>query len=697
MKYGLSIALALLWFAFSTSYAQTHLTDWKNLNSKSTITCITHNTDYLYASTMGGGIVQINKRTGEQHCIDHAQDGLPDNYVLSVTLHNNELWTTNRFYGISQRTNNRWLSHTSANTGFRTNQWFHSIAFDGNTTWVGGLLALYEMRDGKVVNTYDVNPLSNHCIVTAIAFDHNEQLWFTVYDYRRKYALCTLDKSSGMVVDKCNDYGDAYALAVDNDNTLWVATKQGLLHYTDQSQTLFNSSNTSLTEDAVSDVKIDEQNNIWFITDHNLCCYNRTTFTTYPLPYSDDFLRCFDIDGKEIYVGTHQHGMLSLTNNALTPITYTFPNAPTSSMRGGCVDKQGRFWAGTMTGAFAYNPTDGTTEILPMRQIDEIVSDNKGNVWLKPFNTGDTCLIEITPTDTIAYRYDQYPFNDNYICQMRFDHTNRLWLATTHGLIFRDNGQWHVYSTTNSNLPTNYIYSIDFDSQNNVWCGTFGAGLTCFNGTSFTTYTTKQGLESDFVATVCVDKNDVVWFNCRSSQYPEIYGLGLSSLHNGQFKTYTANNSQLASNTIWDIEADAKNNLWLATGDDKGVTQFDGTHWNIYNTDNSGLALNEATHIALDEYNRRIWFTCYTGGGVTYANLQYDNSAVTTLNASKELTIRNNHVLLDLPANVSVFDTTGHLILSDYGTNIDLSNLHRGIYIVHTPNTNYRAARIIIP
>ena len=66
MKYGLSIALALLWFAFSTSYAQTHLTDWKNLNSKSTITCITHNTDYLYASTMGGGIVQINKRTGEQ-------------------------------------------------------------------------------------------------------------------------------------------------------------------------------------------------------------------------------------------------------------------------------------------------------------------------------------------------------------------------------------------------------------------------------------------------------------------------------------------------------------------------------------------------------------------------------------------------------------------------------------------------------
>ena len=689
------LALALVWLAFATGYAQTLLTDWVNLNSKNTISCITHDADYLYASTTGGGIVQINKHTGQQHSIDHAQEGLPDNYVMFVTLHDNELWTANRFYGISQKTHNGWTDHLSATAGFRTDQWFQSIAFDGNTIWAGGLLALYEMRNGQVVNTYEVNPLSNHCVVTDIVIDHNHQLWFTAYDYRRKYALCTLDKSTGMAVNKCGDYGDAYALAVDTDNSLWVATEQGLLHYTDQSQTIYNSTNTSLREDKVSDVQIDGQGNIWFVTDHHLCRYDRSTFTTYALPYTDDFLHCLDIDGTNIYIGAYQHGLLTLVNNTLTPIAYTIPSAPTSSMRGGCVDGQGRFWAGTMTGAFAYNPTDGTTEVLPMRQIDEIVSDKQGNIWLKPFNTGDTCLIRITPSDTTAYLYKQYPFTDNYICQMRFDHRNRLWLATTHGLICHDGEQWIAYTTTNTNLPTNYIYSIDFDSKDNVWCGTFGAGLLRFDGTRFTT----QSTASKFIAAVCVDKNDAVWFNGRNSLYPEIYGLGLSVLRNGQVTTYTTDNSPLASNTIWDIQADAQCNLYLATGDDKGVTQFDGAqHWQTYNIANSGLALNEATHITLDEAHQRIWFTSYAGGGVSYARLPHASTAIATTSSDRGLTIRDNHLLLDRPTTVYVYDTTGRLVHVAHGTDIDLTALHSGIYIVQPANmTAIQATRIFIP
>lgn len=685
-------------FTLTLSHAQTRLTDWVNLNSKSTITCITHDADYLFVSSIGGGIVQINKHTGEQRAIDHAQSGLPDNYVLSIAVHDNELWATNRFYGISQHTPDGWLNYTEASAGFRTGQWMHSLAFDGDTVWAGGLLALYEMQDGQVLNTYDVNPLSNHCTVTDIALDHNRQLWFTVYDYRRQYSLCMLDRSAGEVISKCNNYGDAYALAVDTDNSLWVATAQGLLHYTDQSQTLYNSANTTLPEDAVSDVQLDAQGNVWFTTNNHLCRYDRRTFTAYPLPYPDDILQCLDIDGTNIYVGTRRHGLLSLTGNTLTPIALTLPSVPTSAMRGGCVDAQGRFWTGTMTGAFAYNPSDGTTEVLPMRQIDEIVADNQGNIWLKPFNESDTCLLEITPTDTTAHLYSQYPFTGTYICQMRFDRRNRLWLATTQGIFCRDNGQGTAYTTANTNLPTNNIYSLDFDSRNRVWCGTFGSGLLCFDGTRFTAYTTANGLASDYVASVCVDKNDVVWFNCRNSRYPDIYGLGLSALRNGTATTYTADNSPLASNTIWDIQADGLNNLWLATGDDKGVTQFDGTDWHLYSVANSGLPLNEATHIAIDEPNRRIWFTCYTGGGVAYARLQYDDTAVPSINAANGLIVSNRQLLFATPTAVAVYDTAGRLMLTAYGTDIDLSVLHSGIYIVRTTNVEpYTSTGIIIP
>lgn len=685
-------------FTLTLSHAQTRLTDWVNLNSKSTITCITHDADYLFASSIGGGIVQINKHTGEQRAIDHAQSGLPDNYVLSIAVHDNELWATNRFYGISQHTPDGWLNYTEASAGFRTGQWMHSLAFNGDTVWAGGLLALYQMHNGQVLNTYDVNPLSNHCTVTDIALDHNRQLWFTVYDYRRQYSLCMLDRSAGEVISKCNNYGDANALAVDTDNSLWVATAQGLLHYTDLSQTLYNSANTLLPEDAVVDVQLDAQGNIWFCTHYHLCRYDRRTFTTYSIPYADDSFQCLDIDGANIYVGTRQHGVLLLTDNTLTPIVLTLPSVPASAMRSGAVDSNGRFWTGYANGVIIYDPADAATTIIPMRQVDEVVADNQGGVWIKPFNIGDTCLLRITPTDTTVYLSAQYPFANNYICQMRIDRRNRLWLATTHGLFCLDNGQWTAYTTANTNLPTNYIYSLDFDSRNRVWCGTFGSGLLCFDGTRFTAYTTANGLASDYVASVCVDKNDVVWFNCRNSLYPDIYGLGLSVLRNGQATTYTADNSPLASNTIWDIQADGLNNLWLATSDDKGVTQFDGTDWHLYSVANSGLPLNEATHIAIDEPNRRIWFTCYTGGGVAYARLQYDDTAVPSIDAANGLIVSNRQLLFATPTAVAVYDTAGRLVLTAYGTDIDLSALHSGIYIVRTTNVEpYTSTGIIIP
>ncbi len=691
----------MAWLFCSASYAQNRLTDWVNLNCKNTITSISHDAGNLYASTMGGGVVQINKRTGEQHCIDHAQAWLPDNYVLSVVVHDGELWTTNRFYGISQRTAGGWSHYTAAKMGFLTDQWFQSLLFDGNTTWVGGSLALYEMRNGKVVNTYELNPLSSYCVVNDMVMDYDGKLWLAVYDEKGSFALCQLDKAAGMVVNKCSAYGRTYALAVDDNNALWVATDAGLLRYTSQKQALYNSGNSSLPEDAVSNVKIDGQGNIWFITHHNLCCFNRRAFATYSIPYPDDLLIGLDVDGEDVYVGTRQHGLLTLVGNILTPIANHLTSLPTSSMRGGCVDGQGRFWAGMTTGAFAYDPADHSTEVLTMRQVDEIVSSKQGTLWLKPFKgikaDNDTCLIEITPTDTTAYLYSDSPFTDNYICQMRVDRLGRLWLATTHGLVCRDNGQWKVYNTANTNLPTNYVYSLDFDSQDRVWCGTFGGGLVCFDGTRFTAYTTRQSLASDYVASVCVDKSDGVWFNCRSGLYPEIYGLGVSVLRNGRVTTYTAGNSPLASNTIWDIQADGRGDLWLATGDDNGVTQFDGTHWQVYNTANSGLALNEAMHITLDEAHNRIWFTCYAGGGVSYAQLENDNTAVSSATVDSSPAVRNNHLLFTVPAKVFVYDTSGRLVLSAQGKDVDLSPLHKGIFIVRTTHgTSHYATRVVI-
>ena len=53
---------------------------------------------------------------------------------------------------------------------------------------------------------------------------------------------------------------------------------------------------------------------------------------------------------------------------------------------------------------------------------------------------------------------------------------------------------------------------------------------------------------------------------------------------------------------------------------------------------------------------------------------------------------------ISTPTAVAVYDTAGRLMLTAYGTDIDLSALHSGIYIVRTTNVEpYTSTGIIIP
>ena len=52
-----------------------------------------------------------------------------------------------------------------------------------------------------------------------------------------------------------------------------------------------------------------------------------------------------------------------------------------------------------------------------------------------------------------------------------------------------------------------------------------------------------------------------------------------------------------------------------------GLVSFNGSDWHTYNVDNSGIALNEATRITIDDKRDLIWLTHYTGSGLSVAKL----------------------------------------------------------------------------
>jgi ligand-binding sensor domain-containing protein len=220
--------------------------------------------------------------------------------------------------------------------------------------------------------------------------------------------------------------------------------------------------------------------------------------------------------------------------------------------------------------------------------------------------------------------------------QIKFDHHNRLWLATTKGVYRRDGQIWTAFNKDNSGLSFNNVTCLAFDSNDRVWCGTFGGGLFLFDGSRWTQYTTGNSqLPSDYVGFVAVDNNDVLWLNCRDPQYPDKYGLefgfGLTRFDGTRWNTYNRSNSPIPSNCLYDIKIDADNNKWLAAAGDVGIASFNGTDWHTYNVDNSGIAFNEVTRITIDSKRDLIWLTHYTsnnGNGLSVARLNNHNTTV---------------------------------------------------------------------
>ena len=64
------IIIVLLAIVALTTKAQ--LTDWRNISSHNFVMKIIHDQNYLYVGTKGGGIVKIDKQSGEQTVLKRA-------------------------------------------------------------------------------------------------------------------------------------------------------------------------------------------------------------------------------------------------------------------------------------------------------------------------------------------------------------------------------------------------------------------------------------------------------------------------------------------------------------------------------------------------------------------------------------------------------------------------------------------------
>lgn len=634
MKKSLIVVL-LLSFTLIAS-AQHILSDWQNITSKNFVSRIIHDQDYLYVGTMGGGLIKINKQTGEQTLLCRANGDITDNSIIDMALHDGELWIGTKHYGLAKITDEGVEKFGERNAGFAIQQYIAGIYFDSDGRMlVGGLTALYQFDGKRCTASHEINIISPFCYVTSIKADASGRVWVSCYDAQGRATLCLFTQEG--LVPISHPYGSISRIETDDKGCLWLASEAGLIKYDGTNFTPYTPDNSDLPEYTLNDIKADEQGNLWMVSPHFLTKFNGEQFTNYPYTsnHIDDTLLCVDVDGNDVFVGTHFQGLLQLTDNGLTVIPLIDNQLDNNSFSfiSGCLDNNGLFYVGTLYGLQTYNKETEEASLIPMSQTYQVESDVNGNVWLRwPWFSSDTCLMEITPTETAVYWKEDYPFNDCTVNQIKFDRYNRLWLATTKGIYRRDGQTWTAYNKDNSGLSYNYVNCLAFDTNDRVWCGTNG-GLFLFDGSNWSNYTNKNSpLPSDCIGAIAVDKNDIVWMNCRIPRYHDTYGLeygfGLTRFDGTQWNTYDRKNSPIPSDCLWDIQVDTDNNKWLATAGDVGLVCYDENEWTIYDVDNSGIALNEVTKITIDNKRDLIWLTHYPGGGISTAKMNNQASDI---------------------------------------------------------------------
>jgi ligand-binding sensor domain-containing protein len=118
--------------------------------------------------------------------------------------------------------------------------------------------------------------------------------------------------------------------------------------------------------------------------------------------------------------------------------------------------------------------------------------------------------------------------------------------------------------------------------------------------TNYTPANTSSTLADNSVHAVVIDKDNVVWFGTEG---------GLSKYDGSNWEIYNSKNSGLTNDYINALYIDSLGNKWLGTND--GVFKFNDTDWIHYNISNSGLANNMVYSIA---WGRGCyWFATFQG------------------------------------------------------------------------------------
>jgi VWFA-related protein len=594
--------------------------EWIVYISRKYTPCFAEEGEYLWIGTAGGGLVKLNKLTGNFIVYDKWNSGLPDNWIWAIAIDGGgNKWIGTYYGGLAKFDGVNWTVYNTSNSGLPSN-YVWAIAIDGvGNKWIGtdgGGLAKFDGVNWTVYNTSNSGLPDND--VLAIAIDGVGNKWIGTFGG----GLAKFDGVNWTVYNTSNsglpdDY--VWAIAIDGQGNKWVGTWfGGLVKFDGVNWTVYNTSNSNLPYNIVLAIAIDGGGNKWIGTwGGGLAKFDGVNWTVYNTSNSglpSNYIIAVAIDNLgNKWVGNRGGELVKFDGVNFIVYNISSSGLPDNSVTSIAIDLQSNKWIGTYGGGVAkfdgvnwvvYNESNSG---LPDNWVRSIATDGGGNKWIGTYGGG---LAKFDGVNWTVYNTSNSGLPDNWVYAIAIDGGGNKWIGTWGGGLAKFDGvSWTVYNTLNSGLPDNDIFAIAIDGGGNKWIGTWGGGLAKFDGVNWTVYnTSNSGLPDNWVYAIAIDGVGNKWIGT--------WGGGLAKFDGVNWTVYNTSNSGLPLDYVYAIAIDDSGNKWIGTAGG-GVAKFDGVNWTVYNTSNSNLPYNIVLAIAIDGGGNK-WIGTAGGGLAVY-------------------------------------------------------------------------------
>lgn len=181
------------------------------------------------------------------------------------------------------------------------------------------------------------------------------------------------------------------------------------------------------------------------------------------------------------------------------------------------------------------------------------------------------------------YSTDNSPLPSNTITALLVDLENGIWIGTNRGLLKLSNNSWRLFNTSNSKLPSNLISGLALDRRGRVWIATEGE-LAQFDGSSWIVFKKENSpLPTNFISSVAVSSAGDVWVGLFAYPFSGVPPAGLGHFDGSNWQFYIKDNSGLPDNWVTRLYIDKDGAIWIGT-QFSGLVRFQKGKWRHFET-----------------------------------------------------------------------------------------------------------------